>query len=429
MTPRSHAVRRLVTTLVLSLGLATLAAPATAATATGTITGTLTGTDGRAIAGVRVTSRIPGDVPQPTATATTRADGRYSLTVPAGTDVQVCASATDRLPVCFDAQRGFVIDRTAPSTPWAGRGTHVSVAPGAQRAGTSFQVPQPARFRGLLTDASGRPAAGVTVTAHTDDVRGNDDSATTVSNGAGRYELVLPGQLDSPAAYCLDVAAPAGDGYTRVRRFQTRQGDGVWFGCTRSVTAGDALTEDVTLTADGGTVKNVATPYFVGTPKVGYTLSARPGKWDPAGATLTYAWFDGARLLGTGATYVVRPAELGHTISVTATATAPGRAAATKSWASPHTVVRGTFWIRSSPKIDGRAKVGRRLKARSSATEPDGRRTYRWLRDGKAIRGATGSTYRVKKADRRHRLTVRVVYTAPAYETATRTSRSTRRVR
>ena len=176
-------------------------------------------------------------------------------------------------------------------------------------------------------------------------------------------------------------------------------------------------------------VRNITTPYFVGTPKVGYTLSARPGRWNPASPTLSYAWFDGTRLLATGPRYVVRRAELGHTISITATATAPGRAAATKSWAATSNVVRGTFWIKSRPKVSGRARVGQLLSARSSATEPDGRRSYRWMRDGRTIHGANGSAYRVKKADRRHRLSVRVRYTAPAYETATRTSRSTTRVR
>ena len=192
--------------------------------------------------------------------------------------------------------------------------------------------------------------------------------------------------------------------------------------------ATDTLASTSTKTG-GDAITNVTTPYFVGTPKVGYTLTARPGRWNPSTATLTYAWFDGSRLLATGAAYVVRPAELGHTITITATAASPGRAPAARSWTSPTGVVRGTFWIRSAPRVHGRATVGRRLTARSSATEPNGRRTYRWLRDGRAIGGATGSTYRVKKIDRRHRLAVRVSYTAPAYDAASRTSRRTHRVR
>jgi hypothetical protein len=415
--------------LVLAVGVTTLSMPPASAAATGTIAGTLTGTDGTPVTGATVTARIPERAPQPSSTAVTGSRGAYALTVPAGTDVQVCATAPGRLPVCFDAARGYVIDRTPSSTPWAGVGTPVRVASGGRQDGTSFRVPSPARFRGQLTDAAGRPAAGVRVTAHTDDVRGDEDSASTVSDGAGRYDLPLTGQLDSPAEYCLDVAAPAGDGFAHVQRFQTYQGDGVWFGCTRQVTAGSVLTEDVRLAADGSAVRNVTIPYFVGTPKVGYTLAARPGRWDPATATLTYAWFDGGRLLGTGPTYVVRAAELGHTITITATASSAGRASAVTSWTSPSRVVRGTFWIKGVPTVQGRATVGRRLTARSSATEPDGRRTYRWLRDGKTIRGAHGSTYRVRKTDRRHRLTVRVRYAATAYDTATRTSRRTHRVR
>lgn len=430
MTAHFRALRRLTTVVALGVALAAVTLPAADAAGTGTVKGVLTDTAGRPLQGVAVTYRIPQDVPQPTAGASTAADGSYSLKVPASTEVQVCASASGRLPVCFDAQRGYVIDRTSSSTPWAGVGTRLSVAAGATRTGTSFEVPAPAHVRGLLTDGSGRPVAGVRVTAHTDDVRGNDDSATTVSNGAGRYDLTLAGQLDSPAAYCLDVAAPGDDGYARVRRFQTYQGDGVWFGCQKSVTAGSTVTEDVRLVADGtDVVTNLATPYFVGTPKVGYTLSARPGRWNPAAPALSYTWFDGARALGTGPTYVVAPAELGRTISVTATASSPGRAPGTRTWTSSARVVRGTFWIKGRPTISGRPTVGGRLRARSSATAPHGHRTYRWTRDGRTIRGATHSTYRVTRGDRRHRLSVRVTYTATAFEPAVRTSRRTARTR
>lgn len=431
MTAFPRTLARLLTALVVTLGLVS-AVPSTASAAagTGTITGVITDTQGNRLKGVTIASRIPEDVTQPAASATTAADGSYSLKVPADAGVQVCARATGRIPTCFDSTRGFVIDRTPSTTPWAGVGTRLDVAAGATRRGIDFQVPAPAHIRGLLTDTAGRPVAGVAVQAFTDDVRGNDDRASAVSNSAGRYDIALTGQLDSPVDYCLDVAAAADDGYARVRRYQTDQGDGNYFGCERTVSAGAILTDNVTLTADGTSqVKNLATPYFVGTPKVGYRLAARPGRWEPAGVSLTYAWFDGSRLIGTGPTYVVRAAELGHPITIVATAVAAGRVPTARSWTKADRVVRGTFWIRARPTISGARKVGHRLRARPATSTPVARRTYRWLRNGKPIKGATSSRYRVRTADRHQRLTVRVTYSRSAYDPASRTSARTHSIR
>jgi hypothetical protein len=424
------ALSRLATAFVVTLGVMTAVPLAASAAGTATVSGTITDTAGRPVEDVSIFPRIPQDVPQPTTTASTTASGTYSVKVPADTPVQVCATASGRLPTCFDTGRGFVIDRTPASAPRNGVGTRLTVAAGATRSGTDFQVPVPARFHGLLTDTAGRPVAGVRVRAHTDDVRGNDDEASAVSNSQGRYDLALPGQLGSPADYCLDVAAAGDDGYARLQRYRTEQSPGVYAGCDRLVSAGAVLTDNVTLTPDGtNAVANVATPYFVGTPKVGYTLSARAGRWDAAAPTVTYAWFDGVRRLGAGRSYVVRPAELGHAITIVATATVPGRAAGTRSWTKADRVVRGTFWIKHRPRVTGQRKVGHTLRARTSVAAPHGRRTYRWLRNGKPIRGATSSRYHVNKADRHKRLSVRVRYTSAGYTSTSRTSGRTHRVR
>jgi hypothetical protein len=48
---------------------------------------------------------------------------------------------------------------------------------------------------------------------------------------------------------------------------------------------------------------------------------------------------------------------------------------------------------------------------------------YQWLRDGKAIRGATASTYKLRPRDRGHRISVRVTVRATGGSlTARRTS-------
>jgi hypothetical protein len=91
--------------------------------------------------------------------------------------------------------------------------------------------------------------------------------------------------------------------------------------------------------------------------------------------------------------------------------------------------VRGTFWIKHRPRVTGKRKVGHTLRAKTSVAAPHVRRTYRWLRNGRPIHGATSSRYRVRKADRHRRLSVRVRYTSAGYTSASRTSGRTHRVK
>ena len=62
------------------------------------------------------------------------------------------------------------------------------------------------------------------------------------------------------------------------------------------------------------------------------------------------------------------------------------------------------------PSITGRAKVRRTLKAHVGRWSTGGIDvSYQWIRDDKRIRGATRSTYRVKRSDRRHKIRVRII--------------------
>ena len=71
-------------------------------------------------------------------------------------------------------------------------------------------------------------------------------------------------------------------------------------------------------------VVNVTAPSITGTPMVADTLTAQPGTWTPADATFAYQWnLDGSPITGaTNATYVPLLSEVGHSISVTVTASA-----------------------------------------------------------------------------------------------------------
>lgn len=82
----------------------------------------------------------------------------------------------------------------------------------------------------------------------------------------------------------------------------------------------------------------------------------------------------------------------------------------------------------TDPRVSGTAVVGARLRASAGTWEPASVRTsVQWLRDGVAIPGATGETYRVTAADVRARLSVTVTADNDG-ATATRTSAPTARV-
>jgi immune inhibitor A len=78
----------------------------------------------------------------------------------------------------------------------------------------------------------------------------------------------------------------------------------------------------------GQKVEATSKPVISGTPRVGSTLTARSATWDPAGdVTTTWQWYVGGRAVAgaTGATYKLRPADAGKTVTVSQTATLAGR--------------------------------------------------------------------------------------------------------
>jgi hypothetical protein len=82
-----------------------------------------------------------------------------------------------------------------------------------------------------------------------------------------------------------------------------------------------------------------------------------------------------------------------------------------------------------SPKITGTAKVGKTLKAKTGAWSPKPKLTYRWYADGKAISGATKASYKLKKAQKGKRITVKITASKAGYNTVTKTSGKTAKVK
>ncbi|KHL18793.1 alpha-tubulin suppressor-like RCC1 family protein [Mumia flava] len=172
----------------------------------------------------------------------------------------------------------------------------------------------------------------------------------------------------------------------------------------------------------GQPIVRTSSARITGTRKVGRLLTARGGTWLPSGAKVDYRWYRGGKPItsATHRTYRLVRADWKKRIKVRITATLPGSSDATTS--APTARVRLVLKNTKRPKIRGKKKVGKRLKAtkgRWNATPT--RVAYRWYRGKKKIRGAKGGkrVYRVRKADAGKKLRVRVTAKAP-YTTAAR---------
>jgi hypothetical protein len=79
------------------------------------------------------------------------------------------------------------------------------------------------------------------------------------------------------------------------------------------------------------------------------------------------------------------------------------------------------------PKVTGTFRSGHTVTAKPGTWGPGTvTLSYTWTRDGKTIAHATGSTYALKKADKRHRIAVTVTGTETGFSRSVTTSASHR---
>jgi hypothetical protein len=163
---------------------------------------------------------------------------------------------------------------------------------------------------------------------------------------------------------------------------------------------------------------------ITGTAQVGSTLTATAGTRSPSDASLTYQWLrDGTAISGaTGSTYVPAAADLGHQITVRVTPVKNGWTSYPKT-SGAVTVQAGQFSAAPTPVVNNTAIVGNTMTISTGNWQPAGATlTYQWLRDGTAISGATGSTYKLTSADAGKTISVKVTATLAGYATTAKTS-------
>jgi hypothetical protein len=169
------------------------------------------------------------------------------------------------------------------------------------------------------------------------------------------------------------------------------------------------------------TARNTTRPVVSGTAAVSKTLSTTAGSWALGGAPFSYQW---QRCAATGtncvdiggataATYELTAADGGFVVRSTVRASNVNGPSAPA--ASPGTaVVIDVPAVTRSPRVSGRAKVGKKLSGKPGSWTFSPTYRYQWLRCNprgakcSRIRNATHSTYRLTRRDFRHRLRLRV---------------------
>ena len=153
----------------------------------------------------------------------------------------------------------------------------------------------------------------------------------------------------------------------------------------------------------------VDAPQVSGNAVVGSTLTASAGSWSLASPTVTYHWLrDGSLIAGArSSSYSLIAADAGRNISVRVTAAQAGFAPV--SVTIPARSVRpAALRATEAPAVTGTARLGATVRASAGAWSAAGVSvTHQWLRDGNPIKGATASTYTLKRADVGKRISVR----------------------
>jgi hypothetical protein len=94
------------------------------------------------------------------------------------------------------------------------------------------------------------------------------------------------------------------------------------------------------------------------------------------------------------------------------------------------TVSKGKKFSKSlKPRITGTVKVGKTMKVKTGTWSPKPKFTYQWCRNGKAIAGAKKSSYKLVKADKGKKISVKVTGAKSGYTTKTVKSAATAKVK
>jgi hypothetical protein len=165
-------------------------------------------------------------------------------------------------------------------------------------------------------------------------------------------------------------------------------------------------------------------PTVTGVAKVSGVLTVAGGAFTPAATSSSIAWLaDGVPIPGaTQPTLTLGPDQLNHAITAVVTGRRAGYTDGLARSAPTAPVGPENLTLTQEPSLGGNARLGQSLTVAAGAVGPVGTGTYyHWLRDGTRIPKATKAQYVPTPDDLGHRLSVKVRYAKPGYNSIVRT--------
>ncbi len=312
------------------------------------------------------------------------------------------------------ADGAVVSGATAPTfTPTAAQlGKKLSVRVTASKGGFASAT---------KTSAATAAVAAGTLTAGTPTITGTAKSGSklTVSPGAWTSGATLSYQWNAGGA------AVRGATSSTFTPGAAQVGEAITVTVTGSLAGYTPVSKMSAPTAKvAGLILKSATPKVSGTVAVGSKVTAKPGTWT-GGTKLTYQWYAGGKAIkgATKSSFTLTTSQAGKQVTVKVTGSKSGYASASKM--SKATVKVATV---ATPKITGTAKVGKKLTVKPGSWTKGTKFSYQWYANGKAIKGATKSSFTLKSAQKGKAITVKVTGKKSGHATVSKTSKATKKV-
>lgn len=176
-------------------------------------------------------------------------------------------------------------------------------------------------------------------------------------------------------------------------------------------------------------LKNRERPTVSGARRVGGTLSATRGRWDPR-PKVRFRWEVGGKRAGEGRTLRLDRNMIGRRVRVAVVASKFGYPRTTARSSATRAVLPGRFAAKRKPDLSGRAQVARTLKVSPGSWSPSPRRvSYRWYAGGDRVKGADSRRLRLRPGMARERVAAEVTLKRRGYQARTVTVRTDRTVR
>ncbi|RYB96593.1 hypothetical protein EUA06_03260 [Nocardioides glacieisoli] len=301
--------------------------------------------------------------------------------------------------------------------PWANASGTLSVAVSGTSTITIGRAPAPNGSLGAGSVTFGKPTALTEVSA----------GASLPGATAVRYQWTFNGQ---PIAQADEPTFTPSLGMVGGTLGVTATGYAVGFNPSPVATASQVVAP-ATFYYRNGTKSRVT---IDGKARVGQVLTASGLDWvsdlgsTPPGLSLSYKWLRNGKLIkgARKSTYRLTFRDLKKRIQVKEYPSAPGFETGGFTRSDTTRKVRIGKLASPRPKIGGKAKVGKTVKARTSGWTRGTKFRYQWFVGKKAIRGANGKKLRISRSLKGKKIAVKVTGTKKGFKKASAKSRATK---